>query len=221
MCESIGHQPFRGHCPAPLNSYHNLLKQGTGTADHLTLLWLLFFRRFWAFWAHCSCPNALVTSSSTAPAQPHAIGVTMYPALFFNIGKSHQIFMASEEEAGNIWCRRRVRKKRLRTSCSMLMFYVLNIHNGYVYNFLTKHGNTATADMLSDLPLFPTNGWRWWRAWRVSKKRERHWWRQDLQIENETVFQVFLRQICFPCIIRNLEVLKNCWFVCHSKMSGF
>ena len=39
MCESIGHRPLRGHYPAPsLNFKHNLPKQGTGTADHLTLL---------------------------------------------------------------------------------------------------------------------------------------------------------------------------------------
>ena len=39
ICESIGHRPLRGCCPAPpLNYNHNLLKQGTGTADHLTLL---------------------------------------------------------------------------------------------------------------------------------------------------------------------------------------
>ena len=41
MCESIAHQPLRGSCPAPsLNLNHNLLGQGTGTADHLTLLQL-------------------------------------------------------------------------------------------------------------------------------------------------------------------------------------
>ena len=44
MCESIGHRPLRGRCPAsPLNFNHNLLKQGTGSADHLTLLRLLLF----------------------------------------------------------------------------------------------------------------------------------------------------------------------------------
>ena len=43
MCESIGHRPLRGRCPAPsLNFKHNLLRQGTGTADHLTLLRLFF-----------------------------------------------------------------------------------------------------------------------------------------------------------------------------------
>ena len=39
MCGSIGHRPLWGRCPAPsLNFNHNLLRQGTGTADHLTLL---------------------------------------------------------------------------------------------------------------------------------------------------------------------------------------
>ena len=43
MCESIGHRPLRGCCPAPsLSLNHNLLGQGTGTADHLTLLRLLY-----------------------------------------------------------------------------------------------------------------------------------------------------------------------------------
>ena len=42
LFESIGHRPFRGRCPcSPLNFKHNLLRQGTGTADHLTLLRLL------------------------------------------------------------------------------------------------------------------------------------------------------------------------------------
>ena len=42
----------------------------------------LLFRHFWAFWAHSSCPNALVTFSSTAPAHPHETGVAVYLALF-------------------------------------------------------------------------------------------------------------------------------------------
>ena len=43
LCESIGHQPLWGHCPAPtLNCNHDLPEQGTGTADHLTLLRLFF-----------------------------------------------------------------------------------------------------------------------------------------------------------------------------------
>ena len=41
LCESIGHRP---PCPAPTLYYNlDLLKQGTGTADHLTLLRLFLF----------------------------------------------------------------------------------------------------------------------------------------------------------------------------------
>ena len=66
MCESIGHRPLRGRCPAPsLNLNHNLLGQGTGTADHLTLLRLLLFQRFLGFWAHSSFPNAIISHSKT------------------------------------------------------------------------------------------------------------------------------------------------------------
>ena len=38
LCRSIGHRPLRGRCPAPLQLEHHLLRQGTGTADHLTFL---------------------------------------------------------------------------------------------------------------------------------------------------------------------------------------
>ena len=37
------------------------------------------------FWAYCSCPNAPVTFSSTAPAHPHATGVAVYLASFFPV----------------------------------------------------------------------------------------------------------------------------------------
>ena len=43
---------------------------------------ILLFRRFRAFWAHCSYPNTTVTFSITAPAHAHATRVTVYPALF-------------------------------------------------------------------------------------------------------------------------------------------
>ena len=42
---------------------------------------ILLFWRFWALWAHCSCPNAPVTFSITVPANLHPTKVTMYPAL--------------------------------------------------------------------------------------------------------------------------------------------
>ena len=45
LCESIGHRPLWGRCPAPtLNYNHDLPKQGTGTADHLTLLRLFILQ---------------------------------------------------------------------------------------------------------------------------------------------------------------------------------
>ena len=64
MCESKGHRPLQGRCPAPsLNYNHNLLKQGTGTADHLTLLRLfliltpgLSYGPFWAAAPKGQCP---------------------------------------------------------------------------------------------------------------------------------------------------------------------
>ena len=39
LCESISQQPLWGRYPAPaLNYNHDLPEQGTGNADHLTLL---------------------------------------------------------------------------------------------------------------------------------------------------------------------------------------
>ena len=45
----------------PLNFKHNILRQGTGTADHLTLC------NYLAFWANCSCPNSVVPSNMALP----------------------------------------------------------------------------------------------------------------------------------------------------------
>ena len=65
----IGHRPLRGCCP-PLNLNLKLLQQGTGTADHLTLLFIFFgvFERFELtapaqmphsdFLLKCPCPHA-------------------------------------------------------------------------------------------------------------------------------------------------------------------
>ena len=41
MCESIGHRPLRATVMLPPQLQPNLLRQGMGTADHLTLLRLL------------------------------------------------------------------------------------------------------------------------------------------------------------------------------------
>ena len=51
----------------------------------------LLFWRFWAFLAYGSCPDALVTFSSTAPAHPHATWVAVYPALFISIVKTRTL----------------------------------------------------------------------------------------------------------------------------------
>ena len=67
LCESIDHRPLRGRCPAPtLNYNHDLPKQGTGTADHLTLLRLFGVYRhicarlplaefYFALFHYCPC----------------------------------------------------------------------------------------------------------------------------------------------------------------------
>ena len=46
ICESIGHRPLWPLPYLPFNFKHNLLRQGTGTADHKTRLRLLLF---WCF----------------------------------------------------------------------------------------------------------------------------------------------------------------------------
>ena len=62
MCESIGHRPLRGRCPAPsLNFNHKLLQQGTGTADHLTLLRLFPF--FFPLFALFKSPPLSISST--------------------------------------------------------------------------------------------------------------------------------------------------------------
>ena len=65
LCESIGHRPLWGRCPAPtLNYNHDLPKQGTGTADHLTLLRLFWV---WVLAGGMGCGWGL-----DAPAHPSA-----------------------------------------------------------------------------------------------------------------------------------------------------
>ena len=66
MCESIGHQPLWGRCPAPLlNFKHNLHKQGMGTADHLTLLRLFTFLAFLTSFLYFYVGNNLNSSAIT------------------------------------------------------------------------------------------------------------------------------------------------------------
>ena len=70
LCESIGHRPLRGRCPAPtLNYNHDLPKQGMGTADHLTLLRLFneWFGNVDAFWG----PSGITLPLSLSQPQLH------------------------------------------------------------------------------------------------------------------------------------------------------
>ena len=63
MCEITGHRPFWGRFPATsLNFKHNLLRQGTGSADHLTLLQLfgIGFSHLVGLFHH---PTALILSN--------------------------------------------------------------------------------------------------------------------------------------------------------------
>ena len=64
LCESIDHRPFWGRCPAPSLIYNlNLLKQGTGTADHLTLLRQSFTRSLQAgYWLPITMCDSCITS---------------------------------------------------------------------------------------------------------------------------------------------------------------
>ena len=59
MCERIGHRALRGRCPASPLTSHNLLRQGTGTPDYLTLLWLfiLFLCAIFSDWIKTVRPN--------------------------------------------------------------------------------------------------------------------------------------------------------------------
>ena len=50
------------------------------------LVSFLLFWHFWAFWAYGTCPDALLTFSSTAPAHPHKTRVVVYPAFSFDKG---------------------------------------------------------------------------------------------------------------------------------------
>ena len=43
-----------------------------------------YFFMIFVLWPYCSCPNGLMTSN-IAPAHPHTTGITVYPALFFDL----------------------------------------------------------------------------------------------------------------------------------------
>ena len=63
-------------------SVHRSVHPSVRPSIRPSVLQILLFWHLWGFWPCCSCPNAPLTSIM-APAHPHAIGVAVYPALFF------------------------------------------------------------------------------------------------------------------------------------------
>ena len=82
MCESIGHRPLRVRCPALSLNLTDKLLQHSRARVPLTIWRFCDYLLFWAFWAYSSCPDALVSFSSTVPAHLHATRVAVYQALF-------------------------------------------------------------------------------------------------------------------------------------------
>ena len=71
-----GHRPFGAAALLSLHFFSWSRQAGHRVPLTMCYPWM-------THWAYCSCPNALVTFSSTAPAHPHATRVAVYPALFF------------------------------------------------------------------------------------------------------------------------------------------
>ena len=108
--------------------------------------------------------------------------------------------MSSVGEAGNV---RMVEEgeEEVEEEEELLNFYVPYIHNGYIYDFLTKHSISATADMLFDLPLCRHND-RMALARSVQlvkEKRKTLMKAKSKSVKNENVFQQFLNaEFVFP-----------------------
>ena len=66
-----------GRCPALTPLLQLSLQEGHRVPLTMCNPWM-------TCWAYCHSPNALVTFSSTAPANPHAIRVAVYPALLIS-----------------------------------------------------------------------------------------------------------------------------------------
>ena len=58
---------------------YNPLCPSVGRSDTIC-----FFGIYWRFWGYCSCPTAWLVYFITAPANPHATRVAVYPALLFS-----------------------------------------------------------------------------------------------------------------------------------------
>ena len=79
MWEIIGHLPLWGHCPVSPSTWSTIyLGRALVPLTTRSFYNYLLLQRFLAY---CLCQNALVTFSTTAPAQPQVTEVAMYPAL--------------------------------------------------------------------------------------------------------------------------------------------
>ena len=82
-----------------------------------------------------------------------------------------------------------------------LFFYVPYIHNGYILDHLGKHGNTATAKMLFDLPLcrHDNPGVLAKSISRLKNKKDTLTKKRSKSTEGENEFQQFLNsEFVFP-----------------------
>ena len=101
----------------------------------------------------------------------------------------------------------------------MPVFYVPYIQNGYIYDFLTKHGNTATAEMLSDLPFCPHNDrLALMKSVQSLKEKRKTLMKARFEsVENENVFQqqflnaeFVFRIYAIPGTSRSLITILDC-----------
>ena len=82
-----------------------------------------------------------------------------------------------------------------------LHFYVPYVHNGYILDYLTKQGNTNTANMLFDLPLcrHKDQGTMASCLTRLKDRRRKLLKRRSLSEEDEENLQKFLdAEFVFP-----------------------
>ena len=93
----------------------------------------LYYQRFWAFWAHCSCLGALVIFSITAPAHAHASGVPLYPPF---LGATKHLYnwlcpslCRSVGLSGNAFVRRFTRRTLLALFAFMALFSCSELTN--------------------------------------------------------------------------------------------
>ena len=105
--------------------------------DHI----ILFLCFFFILWPYCFCPNAVVTSN-TAPANPHAIGVAVYPALCLSV-RPYGLFIRVI-----LWARRLLSVK------NDLPCYERLLEKHSVVKLWRKNGKKWTTWQIKETPFF-------------------------------------------------------------------